>query len=138
VNKHNLEHWERLGQVAEELKLGLEYNRGLQDIVSRFGGNVWAGWKYDPRTTELSFSAQKKDLCPYFILHMNAEYASFDEDFKRYLDIAGRHLKDNLDDRLGLELHPVWTCPETETIKQKLWLVIERGTFKGTCDICRD
>jgi hypothetical protein len=138
VNKHYFEHWKRLGQVAEELKLGLEYNRGLQDMDSRFGGTVWAEWKYDPRTTELTFSAQQKDLWPYFLVHMSAEYPTFDEDFKRYLDIARCLIKDNLDDQRGLELQPVRTCHETEALKQQLWLVIERGTLKGICDICQD
>ena len=28
--------------------------------------------------------------------------------------------------------------PQNKELRKKLWLVIEQGTFKGSCDICKD
>jgi len=141
VTPEHRDHWHRLGKIAEELKIGLEFNRGSEGNVveSRFGGTVWGHWYFDSRKDpEVSFSAQSKKLWGCFLSHMDAEFDIFSDEIRKFQYMASRLVKENLDTEWGDDLHPVRSAQATQILIQKLWQVIERGTFMGTCEICED
>jgi len=133
------DHWARLGQVAEELFHGMEYNNSKFGINSRFNNdiNILGLYSYDPRkSTSLSFSAQKVFLWTRFLEHMDCEFASFSDSFDKYIKDMAQYIKNHIDSSEWKDFPPVWSHPQTIDLRQKLEFVIERGTFKGTCDIC--
>jgi len=142
------EHWARLGRVAEALKIGLEYPKYREGdrVSSRYGGTVWGNWSFSMvqfkgskfiESPEIHFSAENNDLWSYLMKHMDDEFPGFIVDFKKFKEIAVGRLKESSQETNRedpwLREHPM-----NLKLREKLWLVIERGTFKGSCDICKD
>ena len=142
-DKRYYDHWSSLGRIAEELMIGLEFPRlgEGQFKESSFGGCVWGAWFIDRPSEEqqitIHFSAQEKDLWKYFIRHIEAEFPSFSVELADFQKTAGSLVSANPNglyaDQSGLR-----NQAKARAIRAKLWKVITRRTFKGTCAICED
>jgi len=127
-DQRHYEHWARLGKLAEELRYGLDLYAGMTCRPSRFGGEVM-GWHYV--SEEVTFSAQNNPLWKYLLMHLDYEF----QQPKFSTEIQ------NLQTHGAWKYQRDWITRIPEPIgdlQEKLWLVIERGTFKGTCAICKD
>lgn len=139
------DHWVRLGIIAEKLRIGLEFpNYGEGNIIeSRFGGTVWGGWFYDAQhdwktgqdNPIVLFSAEKEALWSYLLRHMDNEFKSFSVDLnnikKNAADYVSKNLKAIHSDQIALR-----NDVTIKGLREKLFIVIERGNFQGICSIC--
>lgn len=139
-NDYQLDHWKRLGNLAEELMIGLEFPHLGEGrfIDSRFGGRVWGAWYVEmegSKCLKLWFSAQTKKLWDCLVAHLDAEFPSFSKDLADFqLVAAGQVTGSNLyGDKVAIASHP-----QAGSLRDNLWVVIERGTFKSKCNICED
>lgn len=139
-NEDYLDHWKRLGNLAEELMIGLEfpYFGEGRFIESRFGGRVWGAWYVEmegSKCIKLWFSAQTKKLWNYLIVHLDVEFPSFSKDLADFQVVVASQVT-------GSSLHgdkaAIASHPKAASLRDNLWIVIERGTFKGTCNICEN
>ncbi|MFC2024028.1 hypothetical protein ACFLTJ_00385 [Chloroflexota bacterium] len=148
IGERHSEHWARLGKVAEALKRGLNFPRYVEgeNVESRYGGTVWGNWSFSVfqlanskfvESPEIRFSAEDNDLWGYLMRHMDAEFPGFVVDFNKFKKVAVGILKTSSGET-NREHPKLRDHPKNLKLRQKLWLVIERGTFKGSCDICED
>ncbi|MFC2026398.1 hypothetical protein ACFLUX_00265 [Chloroflexota bacterium] len=143
------EHWARLGRVAEALKIGLEFPKYIESeqVESRYGGAVWGNWVFSMvqfrdskfvESPEVQFSAEGNNLWDQLMKHIDAEFPGFIAEFNKFKSIAVDIIVKQSSRQADREQPQLRDHPVNRELRQKLWLVIERGTFKGSCDICRD
>ena len=149
INEQLSEHYARIGKVAEALRIGLNFSQYIEgeNAESRYGGVVWGNWKIsrsqlrDSKFVELPeihFSAEASDLFDYLIKPMDAEFSNFSIDFNKFKGFAVGELS-KLPKAVQIGHPELKDHSKTQELRQKLWLVIERGIFnKDSCDICKD
>lgn len=127
-DQRHYEHWARLGRLAEELRDGLDVDAGMIYRPSRFGGRV-RGWNFI--SEQVTFSALNNPLWKYLLMHLDYEFQQ--PLFSSQIEYLQEHSAYIYQEK--------WLTRIPKPIgelQEKLWLVIERGTFQGTCDICKD
>jgi hypothetical protein len=134
-----------LGIIAEKLRIGLEFpNYGEGKVIeSRFEGTVWGAWVYDAQhdwktgkdNPIVIFSAEKEALWSYFVRHMDNEFKLFSGDLKKVKINAACHVTNNVKD-IYSDQTQLRDDVTVKDLREKLFKVIERGTFQGICTIC--
>lgn len=130
------DHWHRVGKVAEVLKLDLEFPSRyvMKKADSRFGGIVATLGYFN--ASGVSFSAEQDPLWECLLQHLDSEFEKplFSEQLKKLQELATNLVRDDP----GRAFEKAANHTLAQRLRKKLWLVVERGAFKGTCDICRD
>jgi len=127
-----LEHWRRLVILAEELETCLQFpDPGFgKAYKSKTGGKFHSSWYMNE--SRVSFSADRDELLFGCLMsHLDSEFPGFSDMLEEFEEdsvklISGEDASEARDDETAINL------------RNKLHLVIERGTFKGHCEICRD
>jgi len=136
ADKMLLEHWRRLGKLAEHLRECLSFQASVSEYIeSRFGGIFVAQWLL--HHGKLWFSAESDELWEYMLKHLDSEFTEpkFSMMLEKFKVKAKKQLKA---DSSYSNILKVKAGAEVKELQDKLWLVIERGYFEGTCEICKD
>lgn len=133
-----LRHQDRLTNVAEELKSCLEfYNVLTPEILQSV---------IDPDSCVLDsphcffdgsqtwFSAEDSPLYDCLLEHLNAEFPEFSQELEQVREMAAEWFKE----KKKVLWHEVANGELPSDLRDELWLVAERGIFKGKCRVCKD
>ena len=126
------EHWDRLTMVAECLKISLNFpirfRLGMEESVTG-RGNVDGGWMI--RNGEVTFRAENESLFHELLSHLDCESDTFVGDFQEFKKVAASLVEGSEDKGDKASQHP-----EAQSLRTCLGIVIKRGTYFGTCDVC--
>ncbi|MBA7673719.1 hypothetical protein ES703_81923 [subsurface metagenome] len=127
-------HWGSLSKLAEELKQSLELPKDLEIVDTYFGMMIQQSWYC--HEGKIYFSTQNSPLWECLLQHLDNEFEHprFSYALKKFQQTAAQLLNGKP------EGHPVMarSYQLAQSLSHELSVVIERGTFIGTCDICKE
>ena len=130
-------HWNDLKNVAEELLEDLQFPRVYVTTAgATMGENISIKLRYYYDDSRIRLSTEQDPLYSCLMDHLDAEYRAphkFSLELQRLLDIATELANDKSKDFYS----EIKKNELTIDLCQKLTLVINQGTFKGVCSICK-
>lgn len=131
-NEVLVKHWNTLVITAEELEMCLRFpEQGIgKTYKSRTGGTFFSSWLVKDEVLLLSVESNNL-IFGCLLSHLDAEFASFSEELTEFKEKVVELIE-------GEDAIKVVNNQMTQNIRDKLEFVVERGNFKGTCDICKD